>query len=153
MSVSYEHQMMSTRKAAFNNRVDEVVPGARMKEIKILLTLVVLASSTLTAMGLDENTWALGSSDDWLSVGPVYHVGPYYFPNSDLPLGTQRFLNTYPSYVPLGYSSYYQTLGRLGYNPYLYDPQAELELAAANHAFQKYLNNYYSKYGYYGIYP
>lgn len=137
--------MMSTRKAAFNNRVDEVVSGARMKEIKILLTLVVLASSTLTAMGLEENTWDLGSSNDWLSVGPVYHFGPYYIPNSDLPLGTQRFLNTYPGH--------YQTLGGLGYNPYLYDPQAELEMAAANHAFQKYLNNYYSKYGYYGIQP
>jgi hypothetical protein len=81
-----------------------------------------------------------------MSVGPVYHFGPYYIPNSDLSTGTQRFLNTYPSYVPLGYSNYTPN-----YNPYIYDPQAELDLASANHAYQKFLTEYYSRYyGYYG---
>ena len=157
--------MISTRKAAFNNRVEQVVSGARMKEINLMLTLFVLASATLTAIGAGQDSWNLSSSDDWLSVGPVNHVGPYYFPNSDLPVGTQRFLNTYPSYMPLGYPNYYQTynpvvLGRIGtstplpgYSPYFYDPQAGLDRAVANHAFQKYLNNYYSKYGYYGRRP
>lgn len=139
-----------------------------MKEIKFMLSIFVLASAMVTALGTDEDTWDLGSSDDWLST-PVKHIGPYYFPNSDLPTGTQRFLNTYPSYMPLGYSNYYQTynpmvLSRigaytktsnylLGYsNPYFYNPQAGLDRAVANHAFQKYLDNYYSRYGYYGSY-
>jgi hypothetical protein len=117
-----------------------------------------------------QELWNLGSPSDWLSVGPVTHIGPYYYPNSDLSIGTQRFLNTYPSYMPLGYSNYYQTynpvvLGGigtytppsnylLGYNnPYFYDPQAGLDRAIANHAFQKSLDNYYSRYGYYGYYP
>jgi hypothetical protein len=139
-----------------------------MKEIKFMLSIFVLASAMVTALGTNEDTWDLGSSDDWLST-PVKHIGPYYFPNSDLPTGTQGFLNTYPSYMPLGYSNYYQTynpvvLGRigaytqtsnylLGYNnPYFYNPQAGLDRAVANHAFQKYLDNYYSRYGYYGSY-
>jgi len=135
-----------------------------MKEIKFMLTIFVLASAIVTALGTDEDSWNLGSSDDWLST-PVKHIGPYYFPNSDLPTGTQRFLNTYPSYMPLGYSNYnpvvlsgigtYTPTSNylLGYNnPYFYDPQAGLDRAVANHAFQKYLDNYYSRYGYYGSY-
>jgi hypothetical protein len=133
-----------------------------MKEINLMLTLFVLASAMLTAVGASEDSWNLGSSDDWLSVGPVNHVGPYYYPNSDLPTGTQRFLNTYYNY----YQTYNPVvLSRIGTytlpsnylpgysNPYFYDPQAALDLAAANHAFQKSLNNYYSRYGYYGSYP
>jgi hypothetical protein len=137
----------------------------KMEEIKLMLTVFVLASAMLTTIAASQDSWDLGSSDDWMSTGPVYHSGPYYYPNSDLSTGTQRFLNTYPSYMPLSYSNYNQKLVRignytppnnylLGYNnPYIYDPQAELDLAAANHAFQKYLNNYYSKYGYYGSFP
>lgn len=141
----------------------------KMKEIKLMLTVFVLASAMLTAIGASQDSWDLGSSDDWMSVGSVTHVGPYYYPNSDLSTGTQRFINTYPSYMSRGYSSYYQSLIRtgnqslvrignytspnnylLGYNnPYFYDPQAGLTLAAAKHAFQKSLYNYYSKYGYY----
>ena len=139
-----------------------MVSGARMKEINLMLTLFVLASATLMAIGAGQASWNLSSPDDWLSVGPVNHIGPYYIPNSDLPEGTQRFLNTYPSYMPLGYYQTYNpvVLGRigtstplLGYNPYFFNPQAGLDQAVANHAFQKYLNNYYSKYGYYGLYP
>jgi len=127
-----------------------------MKEIKFMLTIFVLASAIGTALGTEEDTWNLGSSDDWLST-PVKHIGPYYFPNSDLPTGTQRFLNTYPSYSPVvlgGIGTYTPTSNYLvGYNnPYFYDPQAGLDRAVANHAFQKYLDNYYSRYGYYGNY-
>jgi hypothetical protein len=138
--------------------------------MKKLWCLCVLLFSFLMGAASSQELWDLGSPGDWLSVGPVYHIGPYYYPNSDLPIGTQKFLNTYPSYMPLGYSNYYQTynpvvLGGigtytppsnylLGYNnPYFYDPQAGLDRAIANHAFQKSLDNYYSRYGYYGYYP
>ena len=140
-----------------------------MKEIKLMLSVFMLALAMLTAIGASQESWDLGSSEDWLSTGPVYHIGPFYYPNSDLPIGTQRFLDTYPS-LPLGYSKYYQTYNPtgtytspsiypLGYNnPYFYDPQAALDLAVANHAYQKSLPNYYSRhYGtypwYYGTYP
>ena len=145
-----------------------IVLGGEMNEIKLMLFVFVLALVMLTAIGASQDSWNLGSSDDWLSTGPVYHFGPFYYPNSDLPIGTQQFLNTYPSYIPLGYSNYYQpynpiVLNRagtytppsnylLGYNnPYFYDPQAELDLEIANHAYQKSLYNYYNRY--YRTYP
>ena len=159
---------MSTRKTAFNIKVGEVVSGDKMKEIKLKWSLFGLALVMLTAIGTSQEPWNLGSSDDWLSTGPVYHTGPFYYPNSDLPIGTQQFLNAYHSYIPLGYSNYYQTYNPMflnitgpytlsnnylpGYNnPYFYDPQGELDLASANHAYQKTLNNYYNRY--YGTYP
>ena len=134
-----------------------------MKNIKLLLTALLLGLGALTALGasVDSNLWDLGSSNDWLSTGPVYHTGPFFYPNSDLDLGTQRFLNTYPSYIPVGYSNYYQAnkpvvLGNhtpainylQGYNYpyYAYGPQAALDYAVANHQYQKYLNNYYNRY-------
>ena len=135
-----------------------------MKDIKLMLTISALMLAMLTAIGTSQESWDLGSSDDWMSVGPVYHIGPYYYPNSDLSTGTQRFLYTYPSYIPLSYSNYYQTYNPtgiytlpsnylLGYNnPYFYNPQAGLDRAIANHAYQKSLTNYYSRYGYYGYY-
>ena len=163
--------MMSTRKTAFNIKVGDVVSGDKMKEIKLKLSLFALALVMLTAISASQETWNLGSSDDWLSAGPVYHTGPFYYPNSDLPIGTQQFLNAYPSYMPLGYPNYYPTYNPMvlnitgitgtytppsnylpGYNnPYFYDPQGELDLASANHAYQKSLNNYYNRY--YGTYP
>jgi hypothetical protein len=139
-----------------------------MKEIKSMLFVFVLALVMLTAIGASQDSWNLGSSDDWLSTGPVYHFGPFYYPYSDLPIGTQQFLNTYPSYLPLSYPNYYRpynpvVLGGIGNytppsyylsgynNPYYYDPQAELDLAIANHAYQKFLYNYYNRY--YSPYP
>ena len=136
-----------------------------MKDIKLMLSVSAFALVMLMAIGASQDSWDLASSEDWMSTGPVYHIGPYYYPNSDLSTGTQRFLNTYPSYMPLGYSNYYQThnpIGTytlagnyiLGYNnPYFYDPQAGLDRAIANHAYQKFLTNHYSRYGYYGYYP
>jgi hypothetical protein len=100
--------MISTRKTAFNIRVNGIESGGKMREIKLMLS-VLFALVMLTAIGASQDSWNLGSSDDWLSVGPVYHSGPFYYPNSDLSLGMQRFLNTYPSYMPFGYSNYYQT--------------------------------------------
>jgi hypothetical protein len=160
--------MMSTRKTAFNIRVGEVASGGKMKEIKLMLSVFVLALVMLTATGASQDSWNLGPTGDWLSNDPVYHIGPFYYPNSDLSIGTQRFLNTYPGYIPLDYSNYYQTynpivLNRTGIytspsnylqgynNPYFYDPQEALDLAIANHAYQKSLANYYNRY--YGTYP
>jgi hypothetical protein len=134
-----------------------------MKEIKLTLSVFALALVMLTAIGASEDSWNLGSSDDWLSTGPVNHFGPFYLPNSDLSIGTQQFLNTYPGYLPLGYPNYYPiyypavpnvtgtytpTSNYLpGYsNPYFYDPQAELDLAIANHDYQRSLTNYYNRY-------
>jgi hypothetical protein len=139
-----------------------------------MLTVSMLVLGMLTMLGTSEDSWDLGSSKDWLGTGPVYHVGPFFYPiypDSDLSQGTQQFLNTYPSYIPPGYSNYYQTrkpvvLGNYtpsanympGYNPYFYNnpyfysnpyyynPQAELDYAVANHAYQKYLTNYYNRY-------
>jgi hypothetical protein len=129
-----------------------------MKNIKLLLAALLLGLGTLTMLGasVESNLWELGSSNDWLSVGPVYHTGPFFYPNSDLDLGTQRFLNTYPSYIPASYSNKPVALGnytsainyRQGYNYpyYANDPQAALDYAVANHQYQKYLNNYYNRY-------
>jgi hypothetical protein len=122
-----------------------------MNEIKLMLSVSVLALAMLTALGASQDSWNLGSSDDWLSTGPMYHSGPFFYPSSDLPIGTQRFLNNYPGYS--GYSNYYQTynpvvLGGTGtyttpsyyqpgyYSPYYYDPQYQLDLASASHANQ-----------------
>jgi hypothetical protein len=142
-----------------------------MSVIKFKLSVFVLALAMLTAIGASQDSWNLGSSDDWLSTGPVYHSGPFYYPNSDLPIGTQRFLNNYPGYIPPSYSNNYQTYNPRtgtytlpsnympsstyyypGYNnPYFYDPQYQLDLAIANHANQKFLANYYNSY--YWNYP
>ncbi len=139
-----------------------------MKAIKLTLSVFALALVMLTAIGASQEPWNLGSSDDWLSTGPVEHIGPFYYPNSDLAIGTQQFLNTYPGYMPLGYPNYYPNHNPFvlngtgmytppsnylqGYNnPYYYDSQRELDLASANHAYQKSLTNYYNRY--YGTYP
>jgi hypothetical protein len=124
-------------KERFYEIARQILMEEKMKDIKSMLTVFVLASAMLTAIGASQDSWDLGSPGDWLSVGPVYHIGPYYYPNSDLSIGTQRFLNTYPSYTPFGYSNYYQN-----YNPYFYNPQAALDLAVANHAYQKSVTNY-----------
>ena len=159
---------MSTRKTAFNIKGGDVESGDKMKEIKLKWSLLALALVMLTAISTSQESWNLGSSDDWLSTGPVYHSGPFYYPNSDLPMGTQQFLNAYPGYMPLGYPNYYQNYNPMFlnvtgtytphsnylpgyYNPYFYDPQAELDFSIANHAYQKSLNTYYNRY--YGTYP
>ena len=47
-----------------------------MKDIKLMLMVFLLASATLTAIGASQESWDLGSSEDWMSTGPVYHFGP-----------------------------------------------------------------------------
>lgn len=149
-----------------------------MKEIKLMLSVIALALVMLTAVGVSQESWNLGSSDDWLGT-PVYHNGPFYYPpnyypDSNLPAGTQQYLNSYPYFTALGYPNYYQNSNYYpnyvpmvlngtgtytqpsnylqGYNnPYFYDPQSQLDLAIANHAYQRSLTNYYNRY--YGTYP
>jgi len=75
--------------------------------------LLILSLSLLTGFVIGQESWALGSPEDWLSIGPVKHVGPYYYPNSDLPTGIQRFLTDYPGYTPIYYHNYYPTYGIL----------------------------------------
>jgi hypothetical protein len=77
--------------------------------IKLRWYLLALMLSLLMGFALGQESWELGSQQDWLSVGPVKHVGPYYFPNSDLSTGLQRFLTDYPAYTPIYYHNYYPT--------------------------------------------
>jgi len=81
--------------------------------MKKLLCSCIILFSLLIGAASSQGSWNLGSSEDWLSVGPIKHVGPYYIPNSDLPAGTQKFLNTYPVYTPYYYWYYYPV-----YSPY-----------------------------------
>ena len=55
----------------------------KMKEIKLMLSVLVLALAILTTLGTSQDSWNLGSSEDWLSTSPVYHNGPFYYPNGD----------------------------------------------------------------------
>ena len=78
-----------------------------------------LLLSLLIGCAFSQESWNLGSSKDWLSIGPVKHVGPYYYPNSDLSFGLQRFLSNYPGYPPIYYPSYYPTYNKY-YRPTYY---------------------------------
>ena len=55
-----------------------------MKDIKLMLSVSAFALVMLMAIGASQDSWDLASSEDWMSTGPVYHIGPYYYPNSDL---------------------------------------------------------------------
>ena len=48
-----------------------------MEEIKLMLSVFMLALAMLTAIGASQDSWNLGLSDDWLSTGPAYHNGPF----------------------------------------------------------------------------
>jgi len=97
--------------------------------MKKLWCLYILLFSLLIGASSSQESWDLGSPGDWLSVGPVYHIGPYYYPNSDLPIGTQKFLNTYPGYMPFYNWNYYPA-----YSPYYYQ------------------TSYWTEYPYYNLY-
>lgn len=141
-----------------------------MRTIESKLLIFMIALAMFTTLGTSHDSWNLGSSDDWLSTGPAYHNGPFYHPNSNLPMGIERFQNSYPSYMPdfLNYYPPYSPISinktgfftpgftpdiyYLGYNnPHYYDPQYELDAAIANHAYQKSLAKFYAKY--FGGYP
>jgi hypothetical protein len=104
-----------------------------MRVVNLKLPVFVLAIVILASLGASQDSWNLGPSEDWLSAGPVYHIGPFYYPY------------TYPAYMPIGY---YQPYAPGYYNPYFYNPQYELDLAAATHSYQKSLANFTGKYRY-----
>ena len=85
---------------------------------KRLCVLILLF--LLTGFAFAQESRNLGSSKDWLSIGPIKHVGPYYISNSDLPMSTQRFLVNYPSYPLIYYPIYYPTYDM--YYPQIYYP-------------------------------
>ena len=104
-----------------------------MRVVNLKLPVFVLAITILASLGASQDSWNLGSSEDWLSAGPAYHIGSFYYPY------------TYPAYMPIGY---YQPYAPGYYNPYFYNPQYELDLAAATHSYQKSLANFTGKYRY-----
>ena len=75
---------------------------------KLELSAFVIAITMLISLSASQDTWNLGSSEDWLSAGPIYHMGTSYYPINGLPLASQQFLITYPAYMPLGSPNYYQ---------------------------------------------
>ncbi len=66
----------------------------------------------LLAGSASSQLWDLGSSQDWLSVGPIYHTGPYYAPFSKLPSGIYYpYGNQSPGFqkfFSLDYSQFYR---------------------------------------------
>ncbi len=104
--------------------------------MKTLWFMSILLFGLLAGAASGQESWNLGSSEDWLSVGPVKHVGPYYIPNSDLPEGTQKFLNTYPGYTPFYYWYYYPV-----YSPSYYPINY---WASYPYYYPYYYNPYYS---------
>lgn len=70
-----------------------------------LLCLSILFVSLLMGCAYGQDLWSLGSQQDWLSTGTIYHVGSYYYPNymSYTPF---YYTNNYPIYYPI-YNTYY----------------------------------------------
>lgn len=109
--------------------------------MKKLWCSYILLFGLLIGIASSQDSWNLGSSEDWLSTGPIKHVGPYYIPNSDLPVGTQKYLNTYPGYMPFYYWYYYPA-----YSPYYYQTPYRTQ-------YPYYYPYYYYPYYYYPYYP
>ena len=64
--------------------------------------------------------WDLGTSEDWLSAGPIYHTGPYYYPSYYTPVYYYYYYPYYyPSYYAINYPTYSSTYGMYN-NPYYY---------------------------------
>jgi hypothetical protein len=64
--------------------------------MKKLWWLSLFLFSLLIGPAYSQASWDLGSSQDWLSAGPIYHTGPYY-----------QYYSYYPSYTPTYYWNYY----------------------------------------------
>ncbi len=83
-----------------------------------LWCLILLLFGLLAGTASSQDSWNLGSSQDWLSVGPIYHTGPYYY-NYYYPsyydYAPVYYLDYYPTYYPTYYSTYYPV-----YNTYYY---------------------------------
>ncbi len=51
--------------------------GDEMRVGKLELSAFVLAIAMLTSLSASQETWNLGSSEDWLSTGAVYQSGHF----------------------------------------------------------------------------
>ncbi|MDM7912109.1 MAG: hypothetical protein QUS09_03340 [Methanotrichaceae archaeon] len=101
--------------------------------IKLLYLLLLLLSIALEPAACQE-FWNLGSSQDWLSAGPIYstssyytspyYTGPYYYyPYSGIPSGFTDFYFADYAYRPYYYGPYWDYTYSW---PYLYGYSAEL---------------------------
>ncbi len=72
-----------------------------------LWCLSLLLFGLLIGSASSQESWDLGSSQDWLSSGPIYHTGPYYYPGYYMPIYyIEYYPNYYPSYYPVYYPIY-----------------------------------------------
>lgn len=72
-----------------------------------LWCLSLILFGLLAGSASSQDSWDLGSSQDWLSVGPIYHTGPYYYPDYYMPVYYSSYYPIYyPVYYPI-YSTYY----------------------------------------------
>jgi hypothetical protein len=87
-----------------------------------LWCLSILSLSLLVGNAFGQDLWDLGSPQDWLSIGPIYHTSSYYYYPS------------YMSYTPVYYSSYYPMYYPM-YNTYYYPKN-----------YPTYYSSYYPRY-------
>lgn len=73
--------------------------------------LSLILFGILIGSASSQESWDLGSSQDWLSVGPIYHTGPYYYPDYYIPV-------YYPSYYPIYHPVYYPLYDTYNYPHY-----------------------------------
>ena len=117
--------------------------------MKVSLVLLCIALLIIPSLSLPVNVGGTYGSN-WLNNSGNKNIirsssGLWDYSNN-YQTYNPAILNRAGTYTPpsnyLPTSTYYPP-GSI--NPYLYDPQYELDLAIANHAYQKSLANYYSK--------
>ena len=98
-----------------------VVYGEKIMIKRWCLSIFFL--SFLAGCASSQDLWSLGSPQDWLSTGPIYHTNSYsnYYPS-------------YMSYSPLYYMSYYPMYYPM-YNTYSYPRY-----------YPRYYSTYYPRY-------
>jgi hypothetical protein len=84
--------------------------------IKLMCIFILLLGIALEPAACQE-LWDLGSSQDWLSAGPIYATSPYYVS----PYYTGPYYYYYPySGIPSGFTDFY--FADYAYRPYYYGP-------------------------------
>jgi hypothetical protein len=120
------------------------------------ISLILVCFALLISLSLGQQNVGGTFGRDWLNAsGRTINQDSSGFWNSSYPLGYNSY---YPGYNNYGYPGY-DYLGYPGYNsysyptnanPYLYDPQSELDQAIASHTYQI-LARYHNRF--YGAYP
>jgi hypothetical protein len=93
--------------------------------MKKLWFLSILSLGLLIGCAFGQDLLDLGSPRDWLSIGPIYHTGSYYYPN-------------YMSYTPNYYTSYYPMYYPI-YNTYYYPQYYPIYYSSY---YPRYYNNF-----------